>query len=458
MRALIRLAGVGIVGMAMHYIAVTQSALLTKPKPGGALITVFGLALALLLLAMVTTGTGAADGQRGVGGVPRRLVRGLWLIVTAYAFVGIATFATMLGQREPDATPYHNDAIAIQQCAAQLVVRGQDPYGSVDLFSCYDELGIGPDRTTPLRRGLFADVPVYPTDAQLDEAWALRHDDRASNVEFEWRPSYPALAFLLMTPWVLLGLDPNHLSVILLVLGMALVLWRAQPQSRGLFLTAILSSTVIIAWTIGGSLDLLYAIPLLAAWIWRERRWSAVLLGVAIATKQLAWFAIPYYLIQIFVSRGKREAIMRLAIAVAVFLAANAPFILGDAGAWLAGVTTPVLEPMFARGAGIVLLSTGGLLPLAPTAVYTVAEAIALIVCLVIGWRARRTSPELGIILAFLPLFFAWRSLFSYFFLLPLFAAGAIARMPLALPGLRRIEDDGAIAIIHGPNRPAAAA
>lgn len=48
-----------------------------------------------------------------------------------------------------------------------------------------------------------------------------------------------------------------------------------------------------------------------------------------------------------------------------------------------------------------------------------------------IAWRHRRTSPEVGIVLAYLPLFFAWRSLFSYFYLLPLFAAAAVARMPL---------------------------
>ena len=458
MRALIRLAGVGIVGMAMHYIAATQSALLTKPNQGAAVITVVGLALALLLLVMITSGTGAEDGRRVATGVPRWLVRAVWLAVTVYAFVGIGTFAAMLGQKQPDATPYHNDAIAIQQCAAQLVVRGQDPYRSLDLFSCYDGLGIGPDRTTPLRRGMFADVPVYPTDAQLDAAWDARRADPGSNVEFEWRPSYPALAFLLMVPWVVLGLDPNHLSVILLVIGMTLVLLRAEPRARGLVLTALLSSIVVIAWTIGGSLDLLYAIPLLAGWLWRERRWSAAAFGVAMATKQLAWFALPYYLVQVVVARGKREALVRSAIAAAIFLVSNAPFIAGDPGAWFAGVTTPVLEPMFARGAGVVFLSTGGPLSLAPALVYTVAESVAIVVCLVIGWRTRRSSPELGLVLAFVPLFFAWRSLFSYFFLLPLFAAASIARMRLEVPEAEGVEDAGAIAIVHGPRRPAAAA
>ena len=457
MRALIRLAGVGIVGMAMHYIATIQSRLLTRPSPGAALLTVIGLAISLVLLILVTSGTGSKDGRRGVARVPPRVVRGLWLAVTGFAVIGIGAFTTVVAESRPDATPYHNDAIAIQQCAAQLVLHGQDPYRSLDIFSCYDDLGIGGDRTTPLRRGLFAAVPVYPTDAQLDAAWEERRSDPASNVEFEWRP-YPALAFLMMVPWVLLGLDPNHLSIILLVIGMGLVLLRAQPRARGLMLTAMLSSLVVIAWTIGGSLDLLYAIPLMAAWIWRERRWSSLLVGVAIATKQLAWFAAPYYFMQVVSSRGKREALLRFAMVCAVFVASNAPFIAGDPAAWVAGVATPMLAPMFARGAGIVLLSTGGLLPLPPSAVYVVAEGIAMVVCLVVAWRARRSAPEVGLVLAFIPLFFAWRSLFSYFFLLPLFAAAAISRMRLDLPDPQTIEDDGAVAIVHGPWRPATVA
>ena len=39
--------------------------------------------------------------------------------------------------------------------------------------------------------------------------------------------------------------------------------------------------------------------------------------------------------------------------------------------------------------------------------------------------------PRARVALSLIPLFFAWRSLFSYFFLVPLFAFAGLMRMPL---------------------------
>jgi hypothetical protein len=71
----------------------------------------------------------------------------------------------------------------------------------------------------------------------------------------------------------------------------------------------------------------------------------------------------------------------------------------------------------------------------------------------VVAWRTRRTSPELGAVLAVLPLYFAWRSLFSYFFLLPLFAFAALARMPLGELAGERAKKLGALTIFATPSR-----
>jgi uncharacterized membrane protein len=114
-----------------------------------------------------------------------------------------------------------------------------------------------------------------------------------------------------------------------------------------------------------------------------------------------------------------------------VFAIANLPFIVMDPRAWIAGVSAPVADPMFPRGAGLIFLTLNGLLPLWPPLAYTGLEVAAFAVCIAIAWRTRRSSPELGMVLALLPLFFAYRSLFSYFFLLPLFAFASLVRMPL---------------------------
>lgn len=453
MRALVRLAGTGVAGIMLFYAGTLNGALIRFPHPlGGALLaTVVGWSLLILL--WVLLGTGRRDAGAAASPGVRRALRVLWLALCASALAGLAMLIGVLAPPPPDSTPHHNDAVAIGECAARLVLDGRDPYASLDLFSCYERLGIGPDRTTPLRRGLFRDVEIYPDDAQLAAAWEARRRDPASNVEFEARPSYPALSLLVFAPWVALGLDLTALALLLLLSAMALVLIRAERGLRPFVLTASLASLSGIASVVGGTTDLLYALPLLAAWLWRERRWSGVALGLAVSAKQLAWFAAPYYLIAVLHSHGGREAARRAGLAVAVFAIVNAPFALPDPAAWTSGLVAPALEPMFPRGVGIVALAANRTMELPPQAVFVALEAIAFAGGLVVAWLLRRSAPEVGVVLAYLPLYFAWRSLFSYFFLLPLLAAGAIARLPMGALEPGRAASVGAVGLVERSGR-----
>lgn len=386
-------------------------------------------AAALVALVVATSGASARDFAPPlvVSPVAARLI---WLLI---GVMGVVSTGWLLGaprERTEDATAAHNDAIALSECAARLVLAGRDPYRDLDLFSCYERLGIGADRTTPLRAGLFDGVAIYPTDEQLDVVWAERKgggEDR----EFVWRPSYPALSFLLPLPFVALGVDTNLLYIGCLLAAMALVAARARRSLRPFVAAGLLGATCLAANTVGGSADLLYALPLVAAWLWRERRWSAIGFGIAVATKQLAWFFAGFYLIALTTAGGgRREVARQVGVASLIFLLTNLPFVVTDPQAWLAGVLTPALAPTFPRGAGLVLLSTNAGLPLPPEAAYLALETGAFAAGLALAWRGRRTHPERGVVLAMLPLFFAWRSLFSYFFLVPLFAMAAVVRLP----------------------------
>ena len=450
-RALLRLAAIAVAGAALYYAGLLNSIVIQRPERPGAVVVVLAIGVALVMLAGAMRGDGRGDGAITTKHV--RLHRAVWLFICVMGLVSVAWVTDLPRQRSFDWTPYHNDAIAIDECAARLVLDGRDPYTSLDMFDCYRGLAIGADRTTPLRRGLFADVRVYPSDDQLDAAWDQRQRD-GSNVEFVARPSYPALSFLLIVPFVALGWDTNRFYLLCLVVAMALAVVRTAPVLRPFMLTALLGAACLVAFTVGGSADLLYAAPLVAAWLWRERRWSALAFGVAVATKQIAWLFAPFYLLAVVTSAGWREAARRSALAAAVFLAANAPFILHDPSAWLAGVLTPVTEPMFARGAGVVFLGTSGGLPLLPQTAYLVIEGTAAAVCLGLAWRERRSSPELGSVLALVPLFFGWRSLFSYFFLIPLFAAAGVARLPAHDVSAERIRETGALTLFALPRAP----
>lgn len=444
------MAAIAVAGAALYYAGLLNSIVVQRPERPGAIAVVIAIGAALVVLVAAVRGTGKGDADTPPAHT--RLHRLVWLFASVMALVSIAWISDVPRQRSWDWTPYHNDAIALNECAARLVLQGRDPYASLNIFDCYAQLGIGGDRTTPLRRGEFADVVVYPTDDQLDAAWNLRQRG-GENVEFVTRPSYPALSFLLITPFVALGWDANRLYVLCLIAAMALVVLRTPTSLRPFMLTAVLGAASLAAFTVTGSADLLYVLPLAAAWLWRERRWSALAYGVAAATKQLAWFFAPFYLIAVVTMHGWREGLRRAAIAAGVFAATNLPFILWHPMDWLEGVMTPLSEPMFARGSGIVFLGTNGGLPLLPASAYLALEALCALVCLAVAWRSRRTSPELGVVLALVPLFFAWRSLFSYFFLVPLFAAVAVARMPLGDITPERARAAGALTFFALPAR-----
>jgi hypothetical protein len=451
-RALFRIAAVAVAGAAIYFAGIVNSIIIEHPGHGGAGIVVLAIAVAMVILVAALIGTGRADATSPAR-APTWFVRGTWAFVCVMALVGFGWLVGMPRQHSADWTPYHNDAIALNECAARLVLQGRNPYADLDVFTCYRSLGIGPDRTTPLRRGEFAEVPIYPSDDQLDRVWDQRASGLGTNEEFVWRPSYPALSFLLIMPAVALGLDTNYIYVACLLVAMALVIARAPRTLRPFFLTGLLGAASLAAFTVGGSSDLLYALPLVVAWMYRDRKWGAVPLGIALATKQIAWFFAPFWIIAVVTEKGWRAAARDVAIAAGIFAATNLPFIVHDAQAWVLGILTPAIEPMFARGAGIIFLFTNGGLPLAPAFVYTALEAVAGIICLVIAWRTRRTSPELGAVLAVVPLFFAWRSLFSYFFLLPLFALAAIARMPLGELAFERARKLGGLTIFAAPSR-----
>ena len=452
MRALIRITAIAVAGATLYFAGIVNSIILEHPERSGSGAVVLGIGASLVLIAFALRGTGRGDAAVTMSHV--WFFRAAWAFVCVMALVGLGWIVGMPRQHSFDWTPYHNDAIALNECAARLVLQGRDPYTDMDLFACYDRLRIGPDRTTPLRRGAFANEVIYPNDDEMDAVWAARSRGEGANEEFVWRPSYPALSFLFLLPVVAVGIDTNYLYMACLLVAMALITWRAPAGLRPFFLTGLLGAASLTAFTAGGSSDLLYALPLVIAWIWRERSWAAIPFGIALATKQIAWFFAPFYLMSFLtMPGGVRRAARDAFIAAGIFLLSNLPFIVHDWHAWLLGILTPVLEPMFPRGAGLVFLATTDAMPLLPQLVYTAFEAVVGIACLVIGWRTRRTSPELGAVLAVVPLFVAWRSLFSYFFLLPLFAFAAASRMPLGDLVTEHARRLGALTIFAAPTR-----
>lgn len=322
---------------------------------------------------------------------------------------------------------YGNDAIAATDCAVHLLLEGRNPYASFRSAPCLKRAlrERAAVKSTPLRACAFRAVRLYPSAREL-AAQFERVRARDHPCEFESYYSYPAIAILAPAIPAALGLSDESLffSGCYLVVAIA-VLWRARRGARPVALAAVLANAALWPTAIDGPTDSLYTLFLLLAWSLRDRRWpSALALGLAVATRQPAWFHALFYLLLIGRTMGRREAAIRFGIVAGIFVLADAPFAIGAPGPWLAGVLGPMRDAMFPRGTGLIALSIGGAgsLPLAPRGLYTGLEAVALLLCLALYWPTCRTDPDTGLVLAPVALFFAWRSLYSYFLPLSLLA------------------------------------
>jgi uncharacterized membrane protein len=109
-----------------------------------------------------------------------------------------------------------------------------------------------------------------------------------------------------------------------------------------------------------------------------------------------------------------------------VFLAVNLTFIVADSGLWLKSILSPMTDPLFPVGSGLSVIVTSGLVNIQSSTLFTILEGIAFIAAAVWYFRNCTRYPAAGPIIALIPLFFAWRSLFSYFFYVDLIALAYI--------------------------------
>ena len=374
---------------------------------------------------------------------PRRWQRVvlILLLISTLAGAGELVASAVMGFFMPPI--YKNDGTSLDMNAAILLTEGRDPYVDSSILTIVQRFSILPIWTTPLRAGQFANSAAYPTPDQLSRA--LAHDLKTGSApEFESKVSYPAFAFLSLLPFAWLKTNNALPLYLLCYLLIVFIGWKKlRPEMRPWLILISLANAGMLTSVLNGIADILYILLILLAWLLRDERWWSILfLGLACATKQLAWFFLPFYAILIWRRNGLKEALARLSMAGAIALAINLPFILWNAQAWLAGVLAPVADPMYPSGAGLVALGLTPLFPLLPAAVYTALEALAMLFCIVWYWRICKSRPEAAMLLAMLPLFFAWRSLPSYFYCiaLPLFIVPLASRDTIVVDSRRDLQ------------------
>jgi uncharacterized membrane protein len=314
--------------------------------------------------------------------------------------------------------------------ASEQLLHHHDPYIKANIARALADLNASAITTTPLMDGQFRGARAYPSEAAQQQAFLndQRLQPRAIPAEFESKYNYPAGSFLLMIPFVWAGLRDMRFLYAIAILLMTWYIARKLPRGFAPLVPFMLLADVpLIIMTAGGQPDPLYGIFLLISFGEWQRRWaSPIAFGLSLAIKQLAWFFIPFYLVLIARRCGMREAARRSAVMGGVFLLLNGPFILASPSGYISSVSAPMSDPMFPLGVGIVSLFVANVLPMVSKLAFTLAELGAWAGGTLASSRLSRLSPAAAAVLAALPLFFAYRSLLNYFYLVPLLTLGIL--------------------------------
>ncbi len=257
-------------------------------------------------------------------------------------------------------------------------------------------------------------------DALLDPALATHLEDGTDVTTY----NYPALSFLVPAPFIALGLRDIRFIYLAEIVALSLLLIReVRVPWRPLVTAAIVGNAVIMRQNVLAGVDPLWAILTVLAFLFIARRWSSpILIGLACATRQPAWFFVPFYLVAIWKRDGRPEAIRRTAIAAAAGVIPNLPFFIASPGAFLGGVLMPTLGPLEPYGVGLIRFAIDGEIPLLARGAYGVLSIGVLVGLVTLLWRGWRRLPNGTLVFPSTILWFAWRSLQNYFSFAGVFA------------------------------------
>jgi hypothetical protein len=342
-----------------------------------------------------------------------------------------------------DKNRYGVDAAAATDCATQQFLRDKDPYANVHMLTCLWDHGLQFDQTTPKRAGAFKQFSTFPTAHQPENGVGTAHWDyllwntyrvdlkrelanpNYEPAEFETRFNYPGAAILFgVVAWVFGARDLVGVFLTCAIFASWLIYRQANPRTRTVTGLLLLGDAPLMLDSAVGATDVLYATLLVLYWQWRDRTlMGGFVLGLAAATRQQVWFFLPFLLYLAWRQHDWRDAVQRGALAAAVFLGCNLPFIVMGPGDWVAGVLGPMTDPLFAQGIGLIALTIALFQQhIGPSILYAVLEGLALVVCFWLFTRQWHRAPGLAMLLPLMPLALAWRSLHTYFLILPLLA------------------------------------
>lgn len=309
-----------------------------------------------------------------------------------HLFVAFTFFFVLFGlvdtfMRSRTAYTWSTDAHVFSEYAARLLARGRNPYDT-SLSGAFAVSRLPIELQTPLVDGGFSD-----------------------------RMAYPSLSFLVLVPFVKLGID-TRLAFAAAVWGCTAVLYFNVPRiARPLVLVPFFADPTYLYFAFGGVTDGVWALLLCFVVVnWQKRDRAAILFGLACCVKQHPWLLGPFIAARLWQeTKGDWRVLIRfLGIAAAIFALLNAPFVIWSPKGWLQGVVEPLVRKMVPLGdgpTGFVALAGAPVPKVIFTLAYWGSMALLFVACL--RARAGRVLMWIAPSLAF---FLNHRSLSTYWY------------------------------------------
>ncbi len=346
----------------------------SSAEPMAVLMIVLGAAVGLAALVI------ALSDRAGTWLRSPRILGLFAFFVTVYVVVDVLARSHVIYR-------FTTDADVFTDYGARLLLAGKNPYDT-SLYGAMVAHRVPIELQTPLADGGFSD-----------------------------RLAYPSLSFLLLVPFVALGI-PTTLFYGLALCGCLFILFRRAPvELRPLVLLPFFVDTTYLAYSFGGLTDATWALMLcLVVVAWKRPLTAAMLVGLACSYKQHAWLLVPFILVRVAKETTPDQrwrAVARFAGVVgATFLVTQLPFFLWNPRAWMTGVLEPLVAKMVPLGEG-----PSAFLPQSGVAIPKVAFALAFwsayVALLVVSasWSAGYLLMWIGPSLAFV---LNYRSFTSY--------------------------------------------
>jgi hypothetical protein len=271
----------------------------------------------------------------------------LWLLVGAVGIALGATTITAIVDRHKTAPIYGvHDIILQQEAAMRFILEGKNPYKETYF-------------NTPMEDWHYAELGRDAINP------ALYHF-----VMPPWYLIFPFFFYAFSLP--ILGYFDGRFVLLACMIGTIIILlrWFKNKDIGRLAATLIALSPAIAPYFIEGRSDAFALFWLLWALYLLDRAsyvWSAIIMGLALMSKQTIWFAAPFYALYMWVRVGKSipKTSGYLLWTAVVVLGIAGPFLLWDAQAFIASVIlylsggTETGYPVSGYGLGMVLYQAG---------------------------------------------------------------------------------------------------